>query len=367
VDFHFIKTHKRLDKYNAIWLSMPAYHHLTQKNKSYEEVSQWNGKEMNQMSLNLLGVITQSLQGGSPTQRPIVNHAIVCTQAVIEFYMYARHKSHDNSILNYMEDALLHFHTFKDVFLCGRAGKQATPKANALRTELVKKQKVDEETTAVTWTPSNKRRDMNNWREYISHKVDLSKEYDVYFKFLKIHLMSHWGEQIPRYGAWQQYSAEKHEQAHKANLRDGWNTCNHNLNYLPQVITFQRRILCFEIGELNLQALAQRREDSAAAYKVFPSGADLTAVLGSQSYAKPEFMGPQNRRDGTHPDATIKDFRALPDNMPDAMHRAAIYCGTREFIKHKSRKMMYILDEHLHTMELCIYHGIKVQVEGSQC
>jgi hypothetical protein len=38
--FHFMKTYEQLDKYNAIWLSVPAYHDLTPKNKSYEEVSQ---------------------------------------------------------------------------------------------------------------------------------------------------------------------------------------------------------------------------------------------------------------------------------------------------------------------------------------
>ena len=37
-----------------------------------------------------------------------------------------------------MEDALHRFHTFKDDFLLGRAGKTAKAKANALRTELVK-------------------------------------------------------------------------------------------------------------------------------------------------------------------------------------------------------------------------------------
>jgi hypothetical protein len=26
--FHFMKTHERLNKYNAIWLSLPAYHNL---------------------------------------------------------------------------------------------------------------------------------------------------------------------------------------------------------------------------------------------------------------------------------------------------------------------------------------------------
>ena len=38
--FHFMKTHEQLDKYNAIWLSVPAYHDLIPKKKSYEEVSQ---------------------------------------------------------------------------------------------------------------------------------------------------------------------------------------------------------------------------------------------------------------------------------------------------------------------------------------
>jgi hypothetical protein len=36
--FHKMMTHERLNKYNAIWLSMPAYRNLTPKNKSYEEV-----------------------------------------------------------------------------------------------------------------------------------------------------------------------------------------------------------------------------------------------------------------------------------------------------------------------------------------
>jgi len=162
----------------------------------------------------------------------------------------------------------------------------------------------------------------------------------------------------------QQSPAERHEQAHKTNLKDGWNASNHNLNHLLQVITFQCRILCFEIRELNLEVLAQRRENSAAACKVLPSGSDLAAPLGPQSYAKPEFMGPQNCRDGKHPDAMIKDFRALLDNTQDTTHRVAIYSGMREFIKHKSRNKTYISDEQLQAMELCIYHGIKVQVEG---
>jgi len=42
--FHFIKTHEGLNKYNAIWLSVPAYHDLTPQNKSYEEDSRMEGE-----------------------------------------------------------------------------------------------------------------------------------------------------------------------------------------------------------------------------------------------------------------------------------------------------------------------------------
>jgi hypothetical protein len=122
---------------------VPAYHNLTPKNKSYEEVSQWNGKEMKEMSLYLLGVVSQSLQGGNPAQRPIFNRAIECTQGMLEFYMYARYKSHDDATLSYMEDTLHRVHTFNDAFLLGRIGKKAKAKANALTMELVKKRKVD--------------------------------------------------------------------------------------------------------------------------------------------------------------------------------------------------------------------------------
>jgi len=75
-------------------------------------------------------------------------------------------------------------------------------------------------------------------------------------------------------------------------------------------------------------------------------------------------MGPQNRQDGKHSDAMIKDFRALLDNTQDATNRVAKHSGAREIIKLKSRNMMYISDEQLHAMELCISHGVNVQVEG---
>ena len=187
---------------------MPAYRDFTSKNKSDEEVSQWNGKETKEMSRYLLGVVTQSLRGRSPAERPIFNRAIECTRALSDFNMYARYISHDDATLSYMEDALHRFHTFNDVFLLGPAGKKVKAKTNALRTELVKKRKIDEETNAETGTPSKMQREMNAWWDYINHKIDVPKELDADFNFPELHLMSHLDEQIRRYRTLQLYSAE---------------------------------------------------------------------------------------------------------------------------------------------------------------
>jgi len=80
--FHFMKTHEQLDKYNVIWLSMPAHHDLTPQNQSYEEHSEWNRKVMKEMSRYLLWVVTLPFRGGSPTQHSVFNCAIECTRAL---------------------------------------------------------------------------------------------------------------------------------------------------------------------------------------------------------------------------------------------------------------------------------------------
>jgi len=122
---HFMKIHEWLDKTNAIRLSVPAYHNLMPKYKSYEEVSQWNGKQMKEISRYLLGVVTQSPRGRCRAQCLTFNHATECTRALLEFYMHARYTSHSDATFSYMDDASQHFHTFKDVFLHVQAGKKA--------------------------------------------------------------------------------------------------------------------------------------------------------------------------------------------------------------------------------------------------
>jgi len=93
-----------------------------------------------------------------------------------------------------MEDSLHLVHIIKDGFLLGRGGKEEEAQANAMRTELVKKRKVDKETYGESWTLSTKGREMNALQNYLSDMIDLSKELDANFNCPKIHLMSHWAK-----------------------------------------------------------------------------------------------------------------------------------------------------------------------------
>jgi hypothetical protein len=108
----------------------------------------WEGEEKNEPVL--LGVVTQSLSGRSSTQQPIVNHAIECTQGLLEFYMYATYTLHDDATLSCMENTSRCVHPNKDIFLLGWVSNIAKTKANTLRTELMKKWNVDDKACAET-------------------------------------------------------------------------------------------------------------------------------------------------------------------------------------------------------------------------
>jgi len=191
---------------------------------------------------------------------------------------------------------------------------------------------------------------MNALQAKISHEIDVSKQLDYDFNFLKILVMSQWIKQSHRYGDLQQPPAHRNEQLHTTHLKYHWNTSNHNLNYLPQLSTDQCRIFSFEASELNLQASAQCRTYSSASSNDLPSGADFASPLPSQSYVNHKFMGPQIYPDGKHPDTMIRDFRAILHTTEETKHRMVIISDAQEFTKQKRHKKTYTSDEQPHTM-----------------
>jgi len=82
----FMKTLKRLDKSNKIWLFVPAsFHNIIPKTKSCEDNSQWNLTGMKEMSQSLLVIGTQYLRGGSAAQCAIYIRPIECQLDLLEF------------------------------------------------------------------------------------------------------------------------------------------------------------------------------------------------------------------------------------------------------------------------------------------
>jgi hypothetical protein len=79
----------------------------------------------------------------------------------------------------------------------------AKAKAIAQRTELMKKRKVDDESKMESWTLSKNRGKMNAWRDNISHKREISQEFNADINFPEINWMSYSVELIRRYRALQ--------------------------------------------------------------------------------------------------------------------------------------------------------------------
>jgi hypothetical protein len=142
----FLADHKRLERFNNLWLSVPSYLTFTAPNMAYEEVSHWTGKALKRMSTFLLAVFRNALHGPTPAQRGVFDRAILCTRALLEFF-YASYTSHDEATLNLMDNALRRFHQYKDVFLRYRAGKldsrKASERTNERTTSLNRRQAND--------------------------------------------------------------------------------------------------------------------------------------------------------------------------------------------------------------------------------
>jgi len=78
----FLKQNNRFEVFNNIWLSVPAHLDMPQPQRTYEEVSSWQGKEIKTISRFLVAVLSCALRAPSASQRSIFNQAIECSRAL---------------------------------------------------------------------------------------------------------------------------------------------------------------------------------------------------------------------------------------------------------------------------------------------
>lgn len=338
----FLKQHKRLDKFNDIWLSVPAYLDMTKPRCAYEEVSRWNGGEIKTMTRFLVGVVRNALRDPAPTQRDVFERAVECTRSLIEFYFYAQYDSHDEETLDLMENALRCFHDSKSVFKQFRASKKLTAEANKRRQELCAERDAELEANR-SKSAAFRQRIQETWRTIIESEMAEYIEDGSDFNFPKIHLMQHFCQQIQRFGCLKQWSTEIGESSHKRQIKDGFNASNKTGDYYGQMINFYLRCDAFSVRKVNREA---RNRKLAAVM-----GA---AELGSEVRKRLKFISPQQQTGKEK----VVDFRGLLNATGDDVIRKGIYTGTQRFLQ---SKRINIESEDLLESAAAIYHGLEVE------
>ena len=154
-----------------------------------------------------------------------------------------------------MRDYLQRFHDTKDVFLRFRAIKASKGKADIVSKELTaQNSRRDELEKQIERTAAQKARTLAADKQERAFLVNEALFEDSQFNFPKIHLLSHWADQIPRYWCLPQLSTEICEASHKA-LKDAYRR-SHHVDGIPQIIQGYSREHNFTIRQLEMEAWA---------------------------------------------------------------------------------------------------------------
>ncbi|KAH0603155.1 uncharacterized protein H6S33_008159 [Morchella sextelata] len=117
----FLKKHNRLEEFDKPYASIVPYPRMAVPNNAYRTRTQWQGKEMGNLSQIILGALMAALRNPKLAVKGDFVNALKCVQSLIEFHLMAQYGSHTISILNYMERYLNNFYKNKDIFLEMRA------------------------------------------------------------------------------------------------------------------------------------------------------------------------------------------------------------------------------------------------------
>ena len=164
--------------------------------------------------------------------------------------MIAQYRSHTSDTIAYMEDDRNRFHKMKGIFLEFRVTKRTLAKVDEQRRE-IRHQRTQMSQPVV---PSKRRhirdddREEDNWR-----RMDLIYS-ESHFNFIKIHLLSHFSDQIRQFGNIPMYSTEFGELMHKEQIKNRWRRSNNN-DAVRQIVYSYRLQQAIRMKLLNLESL----------------------------------------------------------------------------------------------------------------
>jgi len=138
----------------------------------------------------------------------------------------------------------------KSVFLRYRASKKSRQRADEVSKELTE-EICRRRATDISLPPAQRMRLSEDDQEERAFRINQALEEDSHFNFPKLHLLSHYADQIAQYRSLPQYSTEICETSHKP-LKDAYRQSNH-VDTMPQIINAYTRDHNFGVRELNLE------------------------------------------------------------------------------------------------------------------
>jgi hypothetical protein len=181
-----------------------------------------------------------------------------------------------------MRDYLTDFHKHKDVFLPFRAGKAtksaAKEASRGLRQEHNRLLASGETRPG---TPSQRRKLQEEFKLETEELVHDLLTTGADYNFPKMHLISHFADQIEQYGSLPQYSTEICEASHKP-LKDAYRRSNH-INAMEQIIGTYTRAHSFAMRDRNIEQWCNELEHITGEIRaiVRPTRASLHIPSGS--------------------------------------------------------------------------------------
>jgi len=182
----------------------------------------------------------------------LCHNAILCVRYLTDFILMAQYRVHIHGTIESMKDYFRDFHPDKDVFLRFRASKAMKAAAKEVSRDLREEHSQLLTSDKPQGKTSSKRRklmlELRLETEELVHDFLTTR---TNYNFPKMHLISHFKDQISKYGSLLQYSMEICEGSHKP-LKDAYRYRNH-LNAIPQIIRTYTQVHGFSMREKNLE------------------------------------------------------------------------------------------------------------------
>jgi len=224
----FLKKHRQQQAFHDAWKEIPPYLGFSVPKKANREVTQWQGKEMRNLSRCILVVLASALRNPDSSQHHEFQIALKCVSALVDFSLMAQYRSHTPDTLSYLERYLLTFHQTTDIFLEFRTSKATRVEANLQDREL-REQIANERAHEIRRTSAAKRRRQADQErvQRVNQRGDL-KRLENHFNFIQMHYLSHFSYHVQRLGSISMYSTEIGKPAHKDQIKEGYRRSNKN-------------------------------------------------------------------------------------------------------------------------------------------